>query len=81
MTGGRKFAFYRACRMVLEYVLVDTQRQAVEVYRRQSDTLWTLHPFGPGDQVELASLSLSFPIAALYEDIGLQEDPLDSSSM
>jgi hypothetical protein len=34
----------------------------------------TLHPFGPNDQVELASLSLSFPIAALYEDIGLEED-------
>jgi Uma2 family endonuclease len=71
---GRKFAYYRACTSVQEYVLIDTQRQAVEVYRRQSDTLWTLHPFGPGDQVEFASLSLSFPIEALYEDIGLQED-------
>jgi hypothetical protein len=54
--------------------LIDTQRQAVEVYRRHSDTLWTLHPFGPGDYVELASLSLSFPITALYENIGLQEN-------
>ena len=71
---GRKFAFYRACPTVQEYVLIDTQHQAVEVYRRQSDTLWTLHPFGPGDQVELASLSLSFPIAVLYEGIDLQED-------
>ena len=78
---GRKFAYYRACPTVQEYVLIDTQRQAVEVYRRQSDTLWTLHPFGPGDHVELASLSLSFPIAALYEDIGLQEDPLVTHSL
>ncbi len=78
---GRKFAYYRACPTIQEYVLIDTQRQTVEVYRRQSDTLWTLHPFGPGDQVELASLSLSFPIAALYEDVTLPEDITDGSSM
>jgi Uma2 family endonuclease len=78
---GRKFAYYRACPTVQEYVLVDTQRQAVEVYRRQADTLWTLHPFGLGDQVELASLSLSFPIEALYEDVTLPEDMPDGSSM
>ncbi len=78
---GRKFAYYRACSTIQEYVLIDTQRQAVEVYRRQSDTMWTLHPFGPGDQVELASLSLSFPIEALYEDVTLPEDTLDNSSL
>ncbi len=78
---GRKFAYYRACSTIQEYVLIDTQRQAVEVYSRQSDTLWTLHPFGPGDQVELASLSLSFPIEALYEDVTLPEDTLDNSSL
>ncbi len=78
---GRKFAFYRACSSVQEYVLVDTQRQAVEVYRRKTDTLWTLHPFGPGDQVELASLSLSFPIAALYENVMLPEDTPDDSAI
>lgn len=71
---GRKFAFYRACPTVQEYVLIDTQHQAVEVYRRQSETLWTLHPFGPGDQVELASLNVSFPITELYEGIELKED-------
>jgi Uma2 family endonuclease len=76
---GRKFAYYRACPTVQEYVLVDTQRQAVEVYRRKADTFWTLHPFGPGDQVKLASLSLSFPIAALYENVVLPEDTPDSS--
>ena len=78
---GRKFAYYRACPTIQEYVLIDTQRQAVEVYRRQSDTLWALHPFGPGDQVELASLSLSFPITALYEDVILPEDIPDGSSI
>lgn len=71
---GRKFAYYRACPTVQEYLLVDTQSQSVEVYRRQADTLWTLHTFGSGDQVELESLSLSFPISSLYENVALLEE-------
>jgi hypothetical protein len=55
-------------------MLVDTQRQAVEVYRHQEDTLWILHPFGPRNQEELSSLSLSFPIEALYKNVALPED-------
>jgi Uma2 family endonuclease len=66
---GRKFGYYRACPTMQEYVLVDTQRQAIEVYRRETDTLWTLHPFGPGDAVELASLGIQFPIADAYGDV------------
>ena len=56
-------------------MLVDTQRQAVDVYRRASENLWTLHLFGPGDRVELARLNISFPIAALYEDVILPGEP------
>jgi len=33
------------------------------------------------DQVELANLRLSFPIAALYENAALPEDIPDGSSM
>lgn len=72
---GNKFVYYRTCPTIEEYVLVDTQRQAVDVYRRASETLWTLHLFGPGDRVELARLNISFPIAALYEDVTLPGEP------
>jgi Uma2 family endonuclease len=76
---GRKFVYYRSCPTIEEYVLVDTQRQAVDVYRRATETLWTLHLFGPGDQLELASLNISFPMAALYENVTLPEDDPDAS--
>jgi len=33
---------------------------------------------GPGDQVELASINVSIPIAALYEGVILLEDRQDS---
>ena len=63
-----------------EYVLIDTQLQAVDVYRRAPPTLWTLHLFGPGDQVELASLNIAFPISALYENVTFPEDTPDDPS-
>lgn len=75
---GRKFGYYRACPSMQEYVLVDTQRQALEVYRRESDSLWTLHPYGPGDEVDLASLGIHFPIAAAYRGVVFPEDPSEN---
>lgn len=77
---GQKFIYYRTCPTIEEYVLIDTQLQAVDVYRRASATLWTLHLFGPGDQVELASLNIAFPISALYEDVTFPENTPDDAS-
>ncbi len=71
---GMKFIYYRSCPTIEEYVLVDTQRQAVDIYRRATENLWTLHLFGEGDQVELASLNVRMPIAAFYENVLLAED-------
>jgi len=70
---GKKFVYYRACPTVEEYVLVDTQLQAVDVYRRATDTLWTLHLFEAGDQVELTSLGISFSMSDIYEYVTFLE--------
>jgi Uma2 family endonuclease len=70
---GRKFGYYRACPTIQEYVLVDTQRQAVDVYRRRGN-LWVLYSFGPDDSVELESLSVHFSMSVLYEDVVLPEE-------
>ncbi len=74
---GKKFIYYRTCPTIEEYVLIDTQRQAVDVYRYATKNLWTLHIFGPGDIVELTSLTISFPIASLYEGVILPESDPD----
>jgi len=76
LSPHKKFSYYRACRTVQEYVLVSTQEQAIDLYRRQTDNLWTFHPFGPDDNVELKSLNISFPIASAYENISFPEDVL-----
>jgi Uma2 family endonuclease len=65
----QKFTYYRGCPSVQEYVLVSTDEPAVDVYRRASEELWTIHLFGPGDVVELKSISVTVPIAAFYENV------------
>jgi Uma2 family endonuclease len=71
---GRKFGYYRACPSLQEHVLVDSQRQSIDLYRRQTENLWTFHPFGPDDEVELKSINVRFPLASVYEDVTFPGD-------
>jgi Uma2 family endonuclease len=71
---GIKSSYYRACPTIQEYVLVSTQQRAVEVYRRASDNLWTLHAFGSHEQVVFASIGVTLSMAAIYEHVRLLED-------
>ncbi len=68
----KKANYYRACPAVQEYVLIATRYQAVEVQRRAGED-WTLHLFGPGDEVELVSIGVRFPVAALYKGTAIRE--------
>jgi Uma2 family endonuclease len=61
----RKANLYHACPTIQEYVLIATKYQAVEIQRRSGDE-WTLHLFGPSDEIELASLGIRFPLSILY---------------
>jgi Uma2 family endonuclease len=71
---GKKFSYYRSCPSIREYVLISTQEQAVDIYRRATDNLWTLHPFGSDEDIELKSLSIRFPIGLIYENVTFPED-------
>jgi Uma2 family endonuclease len=66
---GKKFRYYQVCPSIQEYMLISTQEQAVDVYRQASDNLWTLHPFGPGDLIEVKSINVAIPLEALYENV------------
>ena len=70
---GRKFGLYRACPTVQEYVLVATKYQAVEVYRRTPQGWAIYQSYRPGDEIELTSLGIRFPLAALYKNAGVLE--------
>ena len=72
----RKANLYRACPTIQEYVLIATKYQAVEVQRRAGEE-WTLHLFGPGDEIELASIGVRFPLTVLYRGTTVPEMPND----
>lgn len=67
-----KLAAYRAVPTLDEYLIIDQERQRAELYRRKGDIGWTHLIFETGDTLELASVGLALPLAALYEgtDVG-----------
>jgi Uma2 family endonuclease len=71
---GRKFMYYRECPTIEEYMLVDSFRPYIEVSRRETEKLWTLHTHALGDEIELRSLGISFSVAEVYEDIVFSSD-------
>src|SRR5579872_4656874 len=68
----KKAHLYHSCPTIQEYMLISTRYQAVEVQRRTGDE-WTIHVFGPGDEIELASIDVRFPLAALYRGTTIVE--------
>jgi Uma2 family endonuclease len=64
----KKFAYYRACASIQEYVMIDSQQILVEVYRRK-DKGWFLTTFGLEDNLELESLNIQMPVKDIYRKI------------
>lgn len=72
---GRKWDDYRQCESLQEYVLVGTEYQRVEVYRRTEQGWGLFHIYGPGDEVALPSIGARFALAALYRRTDVPEAP------
>ena len=71
---GGKFAAYRTLESLNEYLLIDSRRRAVEVFRRQPDG-WLLAPVAPDGWLELHSLGFRCAVDALYEDVVFPAPP------
>lgn len=63
---GEKAEKYRSLPTVQEYLLVDSQRVYAELYRRESQKLWTLHVFSAGDTIELRTIDIRLDVDRLY---------------
>jgi Uma2 family endonuclease len=66
---GRKFEIYQQLPSLQEYLLVESDRMHADLFRRNADGLWVLHPAGPDATVVLASVGLEIAMAAIYEDV------------
>ncbi|MEO7021965.1 MAG: Uma2 family endonuclease [Ktedonobacteraceae bacterium] len=69
---GRKMRQYLACPTVEEYLLVNQNAPRIEIYRKGNAT-WYYSAFEAGDEVELRSLGVHFPIEEVYVDVVLPE--------
>lgn len=67
-----KLRAYRALPSLREYMLVDSDRHAVEAYRRKDGTWWR-DVLDPGDALAIESLGLILSLDNLYEDVVLPE--------
>jgi Uma2 family endonuclease len=82
---GNKFKLYRRNPLLQEYVLVDAEAIAIEIFRKTNDNNWQIIDHEPGAVVELASVKLTFPIEQVYEDVVFpekkgSETPVDGQS-
>lgn len=70
---GRKLQCYLACPSIEEYLLVDTRSMRIEIYRKEQKK-WVYDAFEAGDEVELITLSVRFPVVDAYEDVIFEKD-------
>jgi Uma2 family endonuclease len=62
---------YRRNPNLRDYVLVDANEMAVEIYHQDEDNKWDIINYQAGDLVELKSVNLTVSIEQIYEDIDL----------
>jgi Uma2 family endonuclease len=70
---GDKFRMYRRNPSLQDYVLVDAEKIAIDLYRKNDRGNWEIFNYQSGDNINLQSISLSFPIESVYEDIIFEE--------
>jgi Uma2 family endonuclease len=70
---GGKFALYRRLESLQEYVLVGSEAQTVELFRRNSSNSWEFTAYGAESQLNLQSLDVELAVAEVYEDVVLME--------
>jgi Uma2 family endonuclease len=64
-----KFTYYRSIPTLQEYILIDSNKIAVNCYRRGEGRMWLYYPYQAGDIVRFDSLDLEMAIDNIYEDI------------
>ena len=68
---GRKFELYQQIDTLSEYLLIEQDRPHADLFRKNSEGLWVLHPAGPGSVIRLESVEAELALDGLYEDVEL----------
>ena len=82
---GNKFKLYRKNPSLRDYVLVDSSKMAIDLYRKDDSGNWYILNYEAGDslaqpfgtKIDLQSVNLTFSIEQVYEDITFVVDDSD----
>ena len=66
---GNKFRMYRRNPILKDYVLVDANSVAIDLYRKDESGNWYILNYQAGDTIDLGGIDLTFSIEQVYEDI------------
>ncbi|WP_414527634.1 Uma2 family endonuclease [Nodularia chucula] len=66
---GEKLSDYLKMPTLQEYLLIDSEKIAVERYSRGEGRMWLYYPYIPGDIITLSSIDFECPIELLYENV------------
>jgi Uma2 family endonuclease len=72
---GGKFKLYRRLTSLQEYVLVSSETQSVEIFRRRLADTWEFTAYGEGDRVIFESIGLTVDVEAFYQNVALVKLP------
>jgi len=70
---GDKFKYYRQIPSLQEYVLVDSEAIAIEVYQRGEVKMWHYYEYASGEAIALKSIEFECPIELLYEGVSFDQ--------
>lgn len=66
---GRKFELYQRIPELQEYLILEQDRIHADLFRKNAEGFWVLHPAGENDALEFTSISVKLPLAQLYVDV------------
>ncbi len=78
---GEKFRAYRRLKSLQEYVLIDSETQSVDCYRRNNQGKWELTAYPPDEEssnggdldIHFTSIDFRWSLSLIYEDIEFSE--------
>jgi Uma2 family endonuclease len=70
---GQKLQEYQSLSTLQEYVLINSDRMIIEIYRRGESRVWQYESYIAGETVELQSIEFPCKIDRIYEDVVLPE--------
>jgi Uma2 family endonuclease len=73
---GLKFEYYQKLDTLQEYLLLEQDRRHADLFRKNGDGLWVLHPINDQGSVTLNSISATLDMDTIYEDVGFDAVPL-----